>query len=183
MNTAADLSAQLQWIAWAQTATAVGTLLLAVIGIAVGIAAFALLRAGVRLMRTIERQVEALTPRTEPLVERATQLATDATEISGALRKDLGRVHERIEELDRRVGQAMDSIEARARRFGAVTQVVQEEIEDILLDTVATARGVHVTAEALGGRATARADRESNEQDRAGEASAGPETAEEQDEA
>jgi hypothetical protein len=38
---------------------------------------------------------------------------------------------------------------ALAREFGAVLEVVQTEAEELLLDTAATARGVHTAAERL----------------------------------
>lgn len=142
----------LEAIAWSQVIMAAGTVIFVLIGLVLGIAAFLLLRALQRLVRTLEKQVETLTPRADPLIERATQLADDATKISATLREDLGRVRERVDELDQRFQSAMDDVEARARRFGAVMTVVQEEVEDILLDATATARGVHVTAEALGKR-------------------------------
>lgn len=150
LQAATDLSSQVEWIMRAQVVMAVGAILLVVLAIVAGISAFVLIRALTRLVRALEEQVSELGPRTEPIFERAQKVTDDAAHISDSVRSEISRVHERMDELDQRFRGAVEDVEARVQRFGAVMRVVQDEFEDILLDTAATARGVHATAEALG---------------------------------
>jgi hypothetical protein len=58
-------------------------------------------------------------------------------------------VMDTVHDVNRSMRRAAEATEARVRDFAAVLQVVQEEAEQILLDTAATARGLHATAESL----------------------------------
>lgn len=146
---AADLSDPLHTIALAQTVTAVGTAILALLGIGIAIAAFVALRAVARTLVALQRTVDQLVPRTEPLLERATQLADDAAAVGQRLRQEAERVAETIEDLNEQLRSAVDTFGERGRHFGAVLKVVQDEVEEILLDATATARGLQAVAGAL----------------------------------
>lgn len=149
IQSAADVAGQLERVARAETVTAVGTVVLALLGVAIAIAAFSTLRALSRMLVALERHADRLAPRIEPILERVSGVTQDAAEISQSLRQDVERVHETLEELNQQLRAAAHAAEDRVRRFGAVVRVVQEEIEDLLLDAAAAARGVHTTAEAL----------------------------------
>jgi hypothetical protein len=60
-----------------------------------------------------------------------------------------------VNDLNRSLRKASGAAEERVRDFAAVLDVVQEEAEQILLDSAATARGLHATAESLRGVSTA----------------------------
>lgn len=139
----------LRWIAWAETATAVGTVILALMGIALGVAGFYTLRAVVRVLRSLEKMVERLAPKAEPLLEQANRVTEDAAEVSRRVRQNIDEVNDTVEDLNRQLREAIEKAEARVRRFGTVLDTVQEEVEDVLLDAAAAARGVQVAAEAL----------------------------------
>lgn len=129
-----------------QTVTAVASAILASIGIAVGVMALVLLRVLWRTLSKLEAQVERLAPRAEPLLDHVTRIAEDAAELSRAVRDETGRLRETIGEVNDQIRAAAKAGEARLRQFGAVMQVVQEEVQDVMLDIASAARGVHTTA-------------------------------------
>lgn len=145
------LAAQVGRIATAQIVMAVTMVLIGLAVISAGIAAVMALRAVNRLIKRIERSVEQLTPQVQPLIERATRIATDANDISDKVRRRVNEVTDTIDDLNRNVRKAAAGTEQRVRDFAAVLDVVQAEAEEILLDTAATARGLHATAESLRG--------------------------------
>lgn len=150
LQTHPGLDTQLDWIMRAQVVMAVGIALLVILAVVVGIALIVLIRALTRLIQSLETQVSTLGPRARPILARATKVADDATQISDMVRQDLSRLHKRVGEMDERFESVTAEVEARTRRFGVVMRVIQDELEDILLDTTATVRGMHATAEALG---------------------------------
>lgn len=146
---AADLAGRLEWIAWAQTATAISLVLLALFGIGLAIAGFYMLRAAIRLLRTLEQTVDRLAPLAEPILERAGKVAEDAAGISERVRQNVDEFNDTLEDLNRQLREAVRAAEARVRRFGTVVDTVQAEVEDVLLDAAATARGLHAAAKRL----------------------------------
>lgn len=125
----------LQRIAWSQIAMAV------MMGLAfLGVLAAALY--AIRLIRTTQRSVQ-------PIIDRANRIAGDAADASASAKKQVGEILETVQELNERLRAAGQSAELRVRDFAAVLDAVQGEAESVLLDTAATARGVHVTAERL----------------------------------
>lgn len=150
LDASAEVARQLQHLAWAEIATAVGIVVLAVLGIGLAVMTFSTLRALGRLLFAVERIVDRLAPQAEPLVQRAVTLADDATAITRSVRDEVERTRRTLDELNRQVRNAADSAGERVRHFGAVLDAVQNEVEDLLLDATATARGIYVTAEALG---------------------------------
>lgn len=148
---AAELAGRLEWIAWAETAAAVGTVLLALMGIGLAVAGLYMLRAANRVLRSLERVVDRLAPKAEPLLEQAGRIAGDAAGISERVRRNADQVNDTVEDLNRQLRDAIQAAEERVRRFGAVLDTVQSEVEDVLLDAAATARGLHAAAEALRG--------------------------------
>jgi len=126
------------------TSAAVG--LFAVISL---VASLFALRSANRVLATMEKHVDRLAPRVEPLVEKVTRLADDSRDITDAVRRRVNEVMDTVSDLNRRLRNAGEATELRFREFAAVLDVVREEAEEVLLDTAATARGIHTAAEAL----------------------------------
>ena len=75
--------------------------------------------------------------------------------ITGALRTDVQKLNASVTALTDRLHQASDRMEERIEEFNALMEVVQEEAEEIFIDTAATVRGVRESAAAIGrGRET-----------------------------
>jgi hypothetical protein len=163
-----ELLAQLQRMATAQTVMAVATVVLVLMALGALIAALLALRAAIAVLRSARGSVEEqLMPRLDPLLERATRMADDATDVTDSLRRRVHEITLTLEELNVALRQAGRSAERRAREFGAVLDVVQEEAESLLLDATATARGVRTTADRLSGfgaRRTGRGDDEPHDE-------------------
>jgi hypothetical protein len=125
----------LQRIAWSQIAMA-AMMGLAFLGV-LGAALYA-----IRLIRSAQASIQ-------PIMDRANRIAGTAEEASTAARKQVDEILATVQELNERLRAAGHSAELRVRDFTAVLDAVQGEAENVLLDTAATARGVHVTAERL----------------------------------
>jgi hypothetical protein len=135
IQTDPELLAYVQRIAWAQMAMA-AMMALAFLGV-LGAALYA-----IRLLRTAQSSIQ-------PVLDRANKIAGDAAEASASVRTQVDEVVATVRELNERLREAGQSAEVRVRDFAAVLDAVQGEAESVLLDTAATARGVHVTAERL----------------------------------
>lgn len=158
-----EISDQLGRLVLVQTAAAVAVIVVALLVIGVAIATLVALRRAIGIMRSVEKTVERLAPRAEPILDHAARIAEDASHISAGVRREFDDVQETVSRASERLRAAAAEAETRIREFSLVLQVVQEEAEEILLETAAAARGLHTTAAALrrvrGGRA-ARAARD-----------------------
>lgn len=54
-----------------------------------------------------------------------------------------------VEDVNARLRIAVDAVEVRVKRFGAVVDVVQTEAEQLMIDATSTARGVQAASQAL----------------------------------
>jgi len=124
-----------QRIAWAQI----------VMAVLLGLAWLAVIAAGlyaIRLFRSAQASIQ-------PIIDRANTIAGDAGHVSESVRGQADALVETVQEANERLREAVAAAEGRVRDFGAVLDAVQAEAENVLLDTAATARGMHVTAESL----------------------------------
>jgi len=87
-----------------------------------------------------------------PVSDRARSISDNVQFITQALRTDVERLNASVKALTARLHQASDHMEERIREFNALMEVVQEEAEDIFLDTAATVRGVREGARSMGQR-------------------------------
>ena len=129
--------------------------------IAVGVALFGLLCLGLlfvvlrvmgpisRLTSKIETQVDLIAPRAAPILDKVNGVAFSANDVADKVRKQVSELMETAEHVNRSLRDAVHEAEIRVREIGAVIDVVKAEAEEVMLDTAATARGLHVTAAAL----------------------------------
>ena len=146
---AAAVAAQLDRIATALTVMAVSGVvvgLFAVISLLVSLFAH---RTANRVIGSLERHVDRLAPRVEPLLENLTRLANDSRDVTESVRRRVNELMDTVADLNRSLKHAGKAAEVRVRELAAVLDVVKEEAEEVLLDTAATARGLHAAAEAL----------------------------------
>jgi uncharacterized protein YoxC len=140
----------------ALTVIAVAAVLVGLGFIGLVIVNVALMRSVSRAVRAVELQVGRLGPRAEPLIDNVSRLALDVRGVSDNVRRGVTDLVSTIEDLNRSLRDAGDAGKARVREFTAVLDIVKAEAEEILLDSAATARGIHSTAEALRGAGTPR---------------------------
>lgn len=145
----AELPVLVERIASAQIVMAVGTSILVLAVLAAMVGAFMLFRSVRRLTDALEREAQRLGPHAVPLLEHASRVGEDARAVSHAFRADAENLHETVGELNRRLRATLDDADERVHQFGGVLRVIQDEIETLLLDAAATARGLHAAAEGL----------------------------------
>lgn len=136
-------------VSWAEGLGAVSLSVIALFWLATAIAVVVLVAVVVRLLKRVEGLVEHLAPRTEPLIEKANQIAGDAVAVSHSVRKEVEDLGQTVHGLNRQLQGAIDSASEQVRKFGTVVRVVQGEVEDLLLDATATARGLQAAADTL----------------------------------
>jgi len=87
-----------------------------------------------------------------PVSDRARSISENLQFITHAIRVDVERLNASVKALTARLHQASDHMEDRIEEFNALMEVVQNEAEDIFLDTAATVRGVREGARSLSGK-------------------------------
>lgn len=149
MQTSPAATAELQQMSTALIVISVGAVLFGLLCLGILIAGFRLMRSITGLIDKIEKQIDQLAPRAGPLVDRVTNLATDARDVTDTVRRRVTDLMDTVEHVNKSLRSASTAAELRVREFTAVLDVVKAETEEILMDTAATARGIHRTAEAL----------------------------------
>ena len=124
-----------QRIAWAQI----------VIAALMSLAFLAVIGAGLFAIRLVRKAQASM----QPTIDRVNAIAADAGEVSEHVKEQVDTLLATVQQVNDRLREAVLAAELRVRDFGAVLDAVQGEAEDVLLDTAATARGVHVAAETL----------------------------------
>lgn len=149
VQTDGDIAGQLSRIADIQLVLTIATVVLTVLLVIAALLMIWLLFKARALMQEARGAAAGLGAKADPTLERVRTLVDDV----GATVDD---VRERVSDLTRTVAGFNDSLrsagrgaEARVREFAAVLDVVRQEAEEVLLDTAATAHGIHTTAEAL----------------------------------
>jgi len=105
-----------------------------------------MLRRGMLELRKRLRRVS-----TDPLVERVRGLAENMEALSGTLRREADVLTRAVNGVSERLNMASDRMEERIEDFNALLEVVQEEAEDLFVDTASTVRGVRAGSRHLRG--------------------------------
>lgn len=134
-----------------QTVIGISIIIMMLVAAAVGIAAVFLILQARKQLKEVQETFRRLSPRLEPAVDRTRHILDDVGDTVEAVRGRVDEVTETMGDLTRSLRAAAEEAEVRVREFGAVLGVVQEEAQDMLLESAATARGIHTTAAALRG--------------------------------
>jgi uncharacterized protein YoxC len=149
VQTDPELVDHLSRIAATQTIISAATALIALGALAAGGYAIYLLATVRRMMMDARHAVERFSPKTGATIERARRVVDD---VSGTVDEVRARVHDvskTVEEFNDALRDARRGAEKRVRELTTVLDVVREQAQELLLDTAATAKGIHATAEAL----------------------------------
>lgn len=136
-------------VSWADGLGAISLVVIALFWLATAIAILVLVAVVIRLLKRVEKLAEQLAPRAEPLIDRANQIAGDAVAVSHSVRQEIEEIGQTVQGLNRQLQGAVNSASEQVRKFGTVVRVVQGEVEDILIDATATARGLQAAADSL----------------------------------
>jgi uncharacterized protein YoxC len=102
-----------------------------------------------RMMKDARRAVNRLSPKAEPALDRARRVLDGVSGTVENVRARVQDISDTIEEFNDSLRSTRAGAEERVRELTVVLDVVREEAQELLLDTAATARGIHATAEAL----------------------------------
>lgn len=118
--------------------------------LAITIASIGLVALAAQLRRTVAELRRAAHQNLGPVSDRARAVSDNVEFITRALRTDVERLNASVKALTDRLHQASDRMEERIEEFNALMEVVQDEAEEIFLDTASTMRGVRAGARSVG---------------------------------
>lgn len=120
------------------------------------VAGIVMLAALAWLLVTVRRSVlemnsllKQLAAETRPLIASATAVATDARAVVSTVRSNVERVTSAASAVSEQLLHAAETTADRVDEVNAVLDVLQEELEDTAIATVAAVRGVRIGARAL----------------------------------
>lgn len=87
-----------------------------------------------------------------PIMHNANVISENVNYVTTAIREDMRKVTDTIEDANARIRQALDATEQRVRELQALLDVAQEETEDLFVDTASTVRGIRRGVEAFRAR-------------------------------
>lgn len=145
------VAAQLDRMAVPLLVLAIAAVVVGVFSVIALVASLWTMRSAQGLLKSVEAQLTRLAPKTEPLIEKMTRLTDDVRGVSDTVRRGVNDLMDTVADVNRSLKSAARAADIRVREFGAVLDVVKSEAEEVLLDTAATARGLHATAAVLRG--------------------------------
>jgi methyl-accepting chemotaxis protein len=137
------------------TVESVSTIVLGVAVLGVLIALLIILVQLRKLGRSLGTVAKRLEKDAAPVMERARSVATNVEFISMAVRTDVQKLTASVSGLNERLREASARMEERIQDFTALVEVLQNEAEDLALDTAAAVRGVRAGTRSLAGRGDA----------------------------
>jgi len=105
-----------------------------------------------------------------PVSDRARSISDNVEYITQAVRADVDQLSTSVTALTERLHLASDRMEERIEEFNALMEVVQDEAEEIFIDTASTVRGVRESARSISGSSERRDRAARPRRDRVGEA-------------
>lgn len=136
------------------TAQAVSTIVLTLAVMGVLVAVIGVLAQLRKLTRSVGSVAKRLEKEAAPVMERARSVASNVDYITAAVRSDVQKVNESVAHLNERLKDASERMEERIQDFTALVEVIQDEAEDLALDTAAAVRGVRAGTRALASERT-----------------------------
>jgi predicted PurR-regulated permease PerM len=136
-----------EWRVWLATLTDAATV---VIALALLVAVFILLLIALqirRLIRRVDPLLDQIRTHVDPVLGNVRDVSQNVNYMSAAIRSDVQQLTELVDTSRRRLNRAADSAEQRIREFNALLGVMQEEAEQLFIDTAATIRGVQAGTE------------------------------------
>lgn len=136
-----------EWRIWLAALTEIATV---VIALALLAAVFILLLIALqvrRLVRRVDPVLDRAKTYVDPVMGNVRDVSENVNYMSSAIRSDVQQLTELVDTSRRRLNRAADTAEQRIREFNALLSVMQEEAEQLFIDTAATIRGVQAGTE------------------------------------
>ena len=133
------------------TVETISTIVLGVAVLGVLVALLVVLLQLKKLTRVFGSIAKRLEKDATPVMERAKSVAENVDFITMAVRTDVQKVNASVASLNDRLAEASGRMEERIQDFTALVQLLQNEAEDLALDTAAAVRGVRAGTRSLAG--------------------------------
>ncbi len=134
---------------WVDLMTSISSIVIALVLIVIAVSLVPAAWNSRKVYRRINKMIEDVNDRSNPLFEHARRLADNLDYVSTAVRADVERLHSTVAEAQARLLRATDLAERRVNQFNALLEVVQDEAEDLFIDTASTIRGVKAGVRAI----------------------------------
>ena len=131
------------------TAEAVSSIVLGVAVLGVLVALLLVLLQLRKLARVVGTVAQRLEKDSAPVMARARSVAENVDFITMAVRTDVQKLNASVSGLNDRLREASVKMEERIQDFTALVEVLQDEAEDLALDTAAAVRGVRAGTRSL----------------------------------
>lgn len=123
--------------------------------VVIAVAVIALASMGLTLMARLNRAITELRRSARqsfgPVSDRARSISDNVEFMTQVLRTDVEKLNGSVQALTERLHHASERMEERVEEFNALMEVVQDEAEEIFLDTASTVRGVREGARSISG--------------------------------
>lgn len=140
------------------TVQAISTLVLGVALLGVLVALLVVLLQLRKLALSVSVVAQRLEKDSAPVMERARSVAENVDFITMAVRTDVQKLNASVSGLNDRLREASVKMEERIQDFTALVEILQEEAEDLALDTAAAVRGVRAGTRSLASDLDSRRD-------------------------
>lgn len=127
---------------WVDLMTSISSIVIALVLIVIAISLVPAAWNSRKIYQRINNVMEQFGERSNPLLEHARNVADNVDYVSSAVRADVERLQATVAEAQTRLLRAADQAERRVNEFNALLEVVQEEAEELFIDTASTLRGV-----------------------------------------
>ncbi|MGD2121317.1 MAG: hypothetical protein PVJ76_06220 [Gemmatimonadota bacterium] len=145
----ADLEAAAASTGFLATAEAISSIVLGVAVLGVLVALLAVLLQLRKLARSVNDVAKRMEKGAAPVMDRARSVAENVDFITMAIRTDVQKINASVSSLNDRLKEASARMEERIQDFTALVEVLQNEAEDLALDTAAAVRGVRAGTRSL----------------------------------
>jgi uncharacterized protein YoxC len=137
------------WQRWVSVLESIAIILIAVALIAIALALIAAALQSRKIYGKVHTILDRVHADVKPIIGHATDVAENVNYMSTAIRADVDELRAALEKAQDRLTSATHATEQRIRQFNALVKLVQEEAEELFIDTASTVRGVQAGARAL----------------------------------
>lgn len=134
---------------WVDILTSISSIVIAVALVAIAIPLIPAAWNSRKTYRRVDRIVTRVERDLDPLLSRAEGIVDNVSYVTGSIRSEVESFRGTIQESQRRLDHAARAAEQRISDFNAFLEIVQEEAEDLFIDTASTIHGVRAGSDAL----------------------------------
>lgn len=134
---------------WVDLMTSIASIVIALVLIVIAVSLVPAAWNSRKVYRRINKAIEDVNDRSNPLFEHARNVADNLDYVSTAVRADVERLQHVVADAQARLLRATELAEQRVNQFNALLEVVQDEAEDLFIDTASTIRGVKAGVRAI----------------------------------